>query len=254
MMQEIYNSRKEFIILAEKLVLATLNFTFEILHPHNFLNAYVATLAIEPLERSKIVQFAWDLANDGNLTTISLQFSPQQIAGVCIFLAVKFLKLKLQDSSERYWRNTLGITQQQLEVISHQLFRIYVVFRKRRNLEGNAGDGGGAKSDAEAPATNEAQAREPNPSSKGKEVVGSASGAGDGDGTSTARDGDLASAAAETLVLLLQQERAVQRAQAVQRVQADEPNPSSSKREEQVEGSSTPAAANALVRPPRCNP
>ncbi|XP_057419141.1 cyclin-T1-3-like [Lotus japonicus] len=252
--QEIYNSRKELIILAEKLVLATLNFTFEILHPYDFLTAYVTTLAIKPVEKSKVVRVAWDLANDGNLTTLSLQFWPQHIAGVCIFLAVKFLKLKLLDSSESYWWNTLGITQQQLEVISNQLFRIYVVLRKGRNLEGNAGDGRGARADAEAPATNEAQAREPNPSSKGKEVVGCASGAGDGDGTSTAGDGDLASAAAETLVLLLHQARAVQQAQAVQRVQADEPNPSSSKREEQVEGSSTPAAANALVRPPRCNP
>ncbi|XP_057418766.1 cyclin-T1-5-like [Lotus japonicus] len=255
--QEIFNSRKELIILAEKLVLATLNFTFEIPHPHDFLTAYVTTLAIEPVEsKNKLIRVASEFANDGNLTTLSLQFCPQQIAGVCIFLAVKLLKLELQDGSESFWRNMIGVTQQQLEAICNQLLRIYVIFRKRRGLEENAGDGGGARADAEAPATNEAQAREPNPSSKGKEVVGSASGAGDGDGTSAAGDGDLASAAgdgdlasvaAETLVLLLHHARAVQQARAVQRVQADEPNPSSSKREEQVEGSSSPAATNALV-------
>ncbi|XP_057432748.1 cyclin-T1-3-like [Lotus japonicus] len=233
--KEMFNLRKELIILAERVVLTTLNFNLEIQHPHDFLRDYVRNLAIESVEsKKKLGQVAWDFANDGMLATLCLQFSPQQIAGGYIFLALKFLKLKLQNSSVSFWRNTFDVTTQQLEAISIQLLRIYEIFRAPIQLRGNAGDGGGARADAEAPAPNEAQAREPNTSSKGKEVVGSASGAGDGDGTSSAGDGDGASPAAETLVLLLQ------------RTQADKPNSSSSKGKEKGEGSSTPAAGNGL--------
>lgn len=69
-------------------------------------------------------------------TSLCLQFKPHHIAAGAIFLAAKFLKVKLPSDGEKVWWQEFEVTPRQLEglLISHSyLWKFSIrVFRHRR--------------------------------------------------------------------------------------------------------------------------
>ncbi|KAL0459883.1 UNVERIFIED_CONTAM: Cyclin-T1-3 [Sesamum latifolium] len=90
--KEVYEKQKELILLGERVVLATLGFDLNVQHPYRPL--------VEAIKKFKdaqnaLAKVAWNFVNDGLRTSLCLQFKPHHIAAAAIFLAAKFLKVKL---------------------------------------------------------------------------------------------------------------------------------------------------------------
>ncbi|XP_019057357.1 PREDICTED: cyclin-T1-5 [Tarenaya hassleriana] len=128
--KEVYEQQKELILSGEKIVLSTLGFDFNILHPYKPL--------VEAIKRFKVAQnalaqVAWNFVNDGLRTSLCLQFKPHHIAAGAIFLAAKFLKVKLPSDGEKLWWQEFDITPRQLEAlvdlyfsdVSNQMLELY---------------------------------------------------------------------------------------------------------------------------------
>jgi cyclin T len=63
--------------------------------------------------------------NDGLRTSLCLQFKPHEIAAGVIFLAAKFLKVKLPSDGRVAWWQEFKVTLRQLEEISNQILELY---------------------------------------------------------------------------------------------------------------------------------
>eukprot|EP01018_Ginkgo_biloba_P038229 Gb_38056 [translate_table: standard] len=120
--KEFYEQEKELVILAERVVLGTLAFDLNVHHPYKYL---VSAIKIFKVAQNSLAQVAWNFINDGLLTTLCLQFRPQHIAAGAIFLAAKFLKVKLPSDGERPWWQEFGVTPRQLEDVSNQMLELY---------------------------------------------------------------------------------------------------------------------------------
>ncbi|KAL0417435.1 UNVERIFIED_CONTAM: Cyclin-T1-3 [Sesamum radiatum] len=96
--KEVYEKQKELILLGERVVLATLGFDLNVQHPYRPL--------VEAIKKFKdaqnaLAKVAWNFVNDGLRTSLCLQFKPHHIAAAAIFLAAKFLKVKLPSDGEK---------------------------------------------------------------------------------------------------------------------------------------------------------
>uniref|UniRef100_A0A0D9XC48 Cyclin-like domain-containing protein n=1 Tax=Leersia perrieri TaxID=77586 RepID=A0A0D9XC48_9ORYZ len=58
-------------------------------------------------------------------TSLCLQFKPHHIAAGAIFLAAKFLKVKLPSDGEKVWWQEFDVTPRQLEEVSNQMLELY---------------------------------------------------------------------------------------------------------------------------------
>jgi cyclin T len=58
-------------------------------------------------------------------TSLCLQFKPHHIAAGAIFLAAKFLKVKLPSDGEKVWWQEFDVTPRHLEEISNQILELY---------------------------------------------------------------------------------------------------------------------------------
>jgi cyclin T len=58
-------------------------------------------------------------------TSLCLQFKPHHIAAGAIFLAAKFLKVKLPSDGEKVWWQEFDVTPRQLEDVSNQMLELY---------------------------------------------------------------------------------------------------------------------------------
>nr|CAB3488068.1 unnamed protein product [Digitaria exilis] len=58
-------------------------------------------------------------------TSLCLQFKPYHIAAGAIFLAAKFLKVKLPSDGEKVWWQEFDVTPRQLEEVSNQMLELY---------------------------------------------------------------------------------------------------------------------------------
>nr|GEU49771.1 hypothetical protein [Tanacetum cinerariifolium] len=87
--KKVYIQEKELILVGERVVLATLDFDFNVLHPYMPLVEAIKKLKVTQIT---LVQVAWNFMNDGLQTSLYLQFKPHHIAAGAIFLAAKFLK------------------------------------------------------------------------------------------------------------------------------------------------------------------
>ncbi|GAB2286438.1 hypothetical protein Dimus_020845 [Dionaea muscipula] len=110
--REVYERREELIDLAERVVLATLGFDPNVQHPYKPL--------VDAIKKFKVAQHslarvAWNFVNDGSRTSLCLQFKPHHIATGAIFLATKFLSIKLPSDGEKVWWREFDVTPHQLE-------------------------------------------------------------------------------------------------------------------------------------------
>ncbi|KAJ0098768.1 hypothetical protein Patl1_20378 [Pistacia atlantica] len=120
--KEIYEQQKELILLGERVVLSTLGFDLNVLHPYKPL---VEAIKKFKVAQNALAQVAWNFVNDGLRTSLCLQFKPHHVAAGAIFLAAKFLKVKLPSDGERVWWQEFEVTPRQLEEVSNQMLELY---------------------------------------------------------------------------------------------------------------------------------
>ncbi|KAI3505466.1 hypothetical protein L2E82_48197 [Cichorium intybus] len=150
--KEVYEQQKEIILIGERVVLATLAFDFNVHHPYKPLveaikKFKVAQNAENALAQKALAQVAWNFVNDGLRTSLCLQFKPHHIAAGAIFLAAKFLKVKLPSDGDKVWWQEFNVTPRQLEEVSNQMLELYEQNRVPPSqtsevLDGSTGGGG----------------------------------------------------------------------------------------------------------------
>ncbi|CAN6351734.1 unnamed protein product [Urochloa humidicola] len=121
--KEIYDKQKELILLGERVVLVTLGFDLNIHHAYKPLVEAIRRFNVA--EKSSLPQVAWNFVNDGLRTSLCLQFEPHHIAAGAIFLAAKFLKMKLPSEDDKIWWQDFDVTPRQLEEVSNQMLELY---------------------------------------------------------------------------------------------------------------------------------
>ncbi|XP_068643345.1 cyclin-T1-3-like isoform X2 [Aristolochia californica] len=142
--KETYEQQKELILLAERVVLATLGFDLNVQHPYKPL---VEAIKKFKVAQNALAQVAWNFVNDGLRTSLCLQFQPHHIAAGAIFLAAKFLKVKLPSDGEKVWWQEFEVNPRQLEEVSNQMLELYEQNGVRpvpshgSEVEGSAGGG-----------------------------------------------------------------------------------------------------------------
>jgi cyclin T len=140
--KEVYEQQKELILLGERVVLATLGFDLNVHHPYKPL---VEAIKKFKVAQNALAQVAWNFVNDGLRTSLCLQFMPHHIAAGAIFLAAKFLKVKLPSDGEKvsHWWQEFDVTARQLEEVSNQMLELYeqnrVPASQASEAEGSAG-------------------------------------------------------------------------------------------------------------------
>uniref|UniRef100_A0A0E0JAF7 Cyclin-like domain-containing protein n=2 Tax=Oryza nivara TaxID=4536 RepID=A0A0E0JAF7_ORYNI len=141
--KEIYDQQKELILLAERVVLATLGFDLNVHHPYKPL---VEAIRKFKVAQNALAQVAWNFVNDGLRTSLCLQFKPHHIAAGAIFLAAKFLKVKLPSDGEKVWWQEFDVTPRQLEEVSNQMLELYEQNRaaQAQPSHGNEAEGSSA--------------------------------------------------------------------------------------------------------------
>ncbi|KAI3953185.1 hypothetical protein MKX01_042180 [Papaver californicum] len=120
--KEVYEQQKELILLGERVVLATLDFDFSLFHPYKPL---VEAIKKFKVAQNALAQVAWNFVNDGLRTSLFLQFKCHHIAAGAIFLAAKFLKVKLPSDGDKLWWQEFDVTPRQLEEVSNQMLELY---------------------------------------------------------------------------------------------------------------------------------
>ncbi|KAJ6633936.1 Cyclin-K [Pseudolycoriella hygida] len=123
---------KEEVMTLERILLQTIKFDLQVEHPHNFLRKYVKCLKGESVKQQKIVQTAWNFANDLLTTTVCLQWEPQIIAVALIHLVCKLSKFTSSKwvgqlpTHLRWWDIFVAdVTMEILEDICHQVLDLY---------------------------------------------------------------------------------------------------------------------------------
>ncbi|KAA8523448.1 hypothetical protein F0562_009871 [Nyssa sinensis] len=138
--KEVYEQQKELILMGERVVLATLGFDLNVHHPYKPL---VEAIKKFKVAQNALAQVAWNFVNDGLRTSLCLQFKSHHIAAGAIFLAAKFLKVKLPSDGEKVWWQEFDVTPRQLEEVSNQMLELYEQNRvppsQASEVEGSAG-------------------------------------------------------------------------------------------------------------------
>ncbi|KAK8331109.1 hypothetical protein V6Z12_A10G052700 [Gossypium hirsutum] len=154
--KEVYEQQKELILLGERVVLATLGFDLNVHHPYKPL---VEAIKKFKVAQNALAQVAWNFVNDGLRTSLCLQFKPHHIAAGAIFLAAKFLKVKLPSDGEKVWWQEFDVTPRQLEEVSNQMLELYEQNRvppsQGSEVEGSAGGGATHRAPAKHPSGSE---------------------------------------------------------------------------------------------------
>ncbi|GMI72990.1 hypothetical protein like AT5G45190 [Hibiscus trionum] len=154
--KEVYEQQKELILIGERVVLATLGFDLNVHHPYKPL---VEAIKKFKVAQNALAQVAWNFVNDGLRTSLCLQFKPHHIAAGAIFLAAKFLKVKLPSDGEKVWWQEFDVTPRQLEEVSNQMLELYEQNRvppsQGSEVEGSAGGGTSHRAPAKHPSGSE---------------------------------------------------------------------------------------------------
>ncbi|KAJ8641358.1 hypothetical protein MRB53_018052 [Persea americana] len=118
--KEVYEKQKERILIGETLLLCTIGFDLNIQHPYKPLMAAAKRLKIA----QNVWKAAWNYVNDWLRTTLCLQYKPHYIAAGSMFLAAKFLKVKLPSENGMVWWQQFDVTPQRLEEVTQQMIKI----------------------------------------------------------------------------------------------------------------------------------
>ncbi|KAJ4966725.1 hypothetical protein NE237_018574 [Protea cynaroides] len=116
--KEVYERQKELILIAERLLLATIAFDFNIQHPYKPL---VAALKRLDISCNDLVKVAWNFVNDWLWTALCLQYKPHYIAAGSLYLAAKFHKVKLPADRGKAWWLEFEVSPQRLEEVIQQM-------------------------------------------------------------------------------------------------------------------------------------
>ncbi|KAF8754041.1 hypothetical protein HU200_011511 [Digitaria exilis] len=87
--QDWFEQYRESVIQAEQMILITLDFELEVVHPYASLSLALSKLG---LFHTVLFNVAWNLINEGLQSSLWLQFKPHHIAAGAAFLAAKFLR------------------------------------------------------------------------------------------------------------------------------------------------------------------
>ncbi|KAL3654064.1 hypothetical protein CASFOL_003745 [Castilleja foliolosa] len=120
--KEVYEQQKELILLGERVVLGTLGYDLNLQHAYKPLVEAIKKFMVA---QNALAQVAWNFVNDGLRTSLCLQFKPHHIAAGAIFLAAKFLRVKLPSDGEKVWWQEFDVTPRQLEEVSNQMLELY---------------------------------------------------------------------------------------------------------------------------------
>ncbi|MCO5590819.1 hypothetical protein L7F22_044794 [Adiantum nelumboides] len=154
--QEVYEQEKELVLIGERLVLATLGFDMNIHHPYKPLVIAIKKLRVA---QNSLAQIAWNFVNDGLRTSLCLQFKAHHIAAGAIFLAAKFLKVKLPSNDKRPWWQEFDVSPRQLEEVSNQMLELY---EQHRELPASrAADSSATRASAISPGTPQVAEKRP---------------------------------------------------------------------------------------------
>lgn len=151
--KEVFEQQKELILFGERIVLATLGFDLNVQHPYKPLVEAIKKFGVA---QNALAQVAWNFINDGLRTSLCLQFQPEHVSAGAIFLAAKFLKVKLPSDGERVWWQEFDVTPRQLEEVSNQMLELYEQNRVQAgDVQGSGGGGMPAKPPSKAPKNTE---------------------------------------------------------------------------------------------------
>lgn len=170
--REVYEQQKELILLGERVVLATLGFDLNVHHPYKPL---VEAIKKFKVAQNALAQVAWNFVNDGLRTSLCLQFKPHHIAAGAIFLAAKFLKVKLPSDGDKVWWQEFDVTPRQLEEVSNQMLELYEQNRTMQPSHGNETEGSSVSAANHRAPPKASSATEEVPSQNGPHQAGGAS-------------------------------------------------------------------------------
>ncbi|CAK9178490.1 unnamed protein product [Ilex paraguariensis] len=126
--REVYDKQKELILIGERLLLGTVAFDLNIEHPYKPLVSAIKRLEIAHKELAKV---AWNFVNDWLRTTLCLQYKAHYISAGSMFLAAKFLKVKLPTAKEEVWWMQFDVSPKQLEEVTQQMLGLLEQNRKQ---------------------------------------------------------------------------------------------------------------------------
>ncbi|XP_063716247.1 cyclin-K-like [Symsagittifera roscoffensis] len=115
----------------ERILLQAIQFDLIVEHPHQYITKYAKTLKGSKEKVEKLVQIAWNFANDSLRTTLCLEWEPPIIAIAFLQLAGKFNNVDLnamQGVSDRrnWWFNIFDdLSVDLLDDICHQVLDLY---------------------------------------------------------------------------------------------------------------------------------
>eukprot|EP00899_Mesostigma_viride_P020587 jgi/Mesvir1/2852/Mv13939-RA.1 len=129
--KEEFEKLKDIILSNERILLQTLGFDLNITHPYKFVLEKVRACLKKPggsseaaqESSSKLAQASWNFVNDSLRTSLCLMFNPYEIAMGAIYLALKFLKIRLP--SLRTWAETARVNPQRLDEVGKLMLDLY---------------------------------------------------------------------------------------------------------------------------------
>ncbi|KAI3849109.1 hypothetical protein MKW98_029034 [Papaver atlanticum] len=116
--KDVYNKQKELIVTAERVLLVTIAFDFDI---QLLYKPLVAALRRMEISQNAVAKVAWNFVNDWLRTTLCLQYKPHYIAAGSIYLAAKFHKMKLRSVNGKVWWMEFDVVPQRLEEVIQQM-------------------------------------------------------------------------------------------------------------------------------------
>ncbi|XP_022144252.1 cyclin-T1-3-like isoform X2 [Momordica charantia] len=125
--KEVFNKKKELILIGERLLLSTLAFDVDIQLPYKPLVTALKRLGLD----ADLWKVAWNFVNDWLCTTLCLEYKPHYIAAGSIFLASKFQKVKLPSEKGKVWWMEFDVSPKQLQEVIQQMLKLFEKDRKQ---------------------------------------------------------------------------------------------------------------------------
>ncbi|XP_021758299.1 cyclin-T1-3-like [Chenopodium quinoa] len=120
--REVYYKQKELILVAENLLLVTIDFDMAIQHPFSPL---VGALKRLKISNNEVAKAAWNLVNEWLRTTLCLQYKPHYIAAGSLSVAAKLINFKLPMVDGKAWWLQFDVSPKQLEEVTQQMLRYF---------------------------------------------------------------------------------------------------------------------------------
>ncbi|KAJ8679637.1 hypothetical protein QAD02_015424, partial [Eretmocerus hayati] len=127
------------VMTMEKILLQTVKFDFRVRHPYPYIIRYAKRLKGNRRRLNRMVQMAWNFANDSLCTTISIQWEAEVIAIAVMYLAGKLTKFIVegwngQKPNQTKWWDVFveDLKIDALEDIGHQVLDLYTTSTSKR--------------------------------------------------------------------------------------------------------------------------